>query len=405
MDGDTSKKADVSIEPRRIKDVRVYVAKGGGADYHDQSSSHWILGRIATPISTYPEYKERYTWGLNVLGTIVVEVEDSTGEVGFGVSTGGYPAAWIVENHLKRFVVNKYVGEIEKTWDQMFRATIFYGRRGLVMNAISAVDLALWDLTGKVRGLPVYDLLGGPVRDELVFYATGPRPDIAKRRGFVGGKLPLRYGPADGIEGLRENVKIFKEWREQLGDDFLLMYDCWMSLDLPYAMKLINELKPYGLYWIEEPFLPDDYWSYGTLAQSLSPVLLASGEHESTVWGFRLLLEMGRVNVVQPDITWVGGITPMLRIAALAEAYGAWIIPHGSSVYGYHFVITRTNSPMAEYIMVSPDATEIIPQFSPLLIDEPTPENGRIKLSRKPGFGVELNRKILGQGVSYSSSL
>jgi L-rhamnonate dehydratase len=95
----------------------------------------------------------------------------------------------------------------------------------------------------------------------------------------------------------------------------------------------------------------------------------------------------------------------MLRIAALAEAYGAWIIPHGSSVYGYHFVITRTNSPMAEYIMVSPDATEIIPQFSPLLIDEPTPENGRIKLSRKPGFGVELNRKILGQGVSYSSSL
>jgi L-rhamnonate dehydratase len=335
----------------------------------------------------------------------VVEVEDSTGEVGFGVSTGGYPAAWIVENHLKRFVVNKYVGEIEKTWDQMFRATIFYGRRGLVMNAISAVDLALWDLTGKVRGLPVYDLLGGPVRDELVFYATGPRPDIAKRRGFVGGKLPLRYGPADGIEGLRENVKIFKEWREQLGDDFLLMYDCWMSLDLPYAMKLVNELKPYGLYWIEEPFLPDDYWSYGTLAQSLSPVLLASGEHESTVWGFRLLLEMGRVNVVQPDITWVGGITPMLRVAALAEAYGAWIIPHGSSVYGYHFVITRTNSPMAEYIMVSPDATEIIPQFSPLLIDEPTPENGRIKLSRKPGFGVELNRKILGQGISYSSSL
>nr|WP_252901361.1 L-rhamnonate dehydratase [Vulcanisaeta sp. JCM 14467] len=249
-------------------------------------------------------------------------------------------------------------------------------------------------MTGKARGLPVYDLLGGPVRDEIVFYATGPRPDVAKKKGFIGGKLPLKHGPGDGIEGLKENVRIFKEWREQLGDDFLLMYDCWMSLDLPYAMRLVSELKPYGLYWIEEPFMPDDYWSYGALAQLLPPTLLASGEHESTLHGFRMLLEVGKVNVIQPDITWVGGITPMIKISALAEAYGAYVIPHGSSVYGYHFIITRVNSPFAEYLVVSPDATEIVPQFSPLLLDEPVPENGKIRLSRKPGFGVELNRKL-----------
>ncbi len=135
---------DNEVEVTKIKDVRAYVVKGGGADYHDQSPNHWILSYIATPISIYPEYRaSRASWGLNVLGSLIVEVEDSRGEVGFGVSTGGYPAAWIVENHLKRFVVGKYVGEIEKTWDQMFKATIFYGRRGLVMNAISAVDLAM----------------------------------------------------------------------------------------------------------------------------------------------------------------------------------------------------------------------------------------------------------------------
>lgn len=392
----STNKVDLAIEPKRIKEVRVYIARGGGADYHDQSSDHWILGYIATPMSIYPEYRaSRASWGLNILGTVVVEVETSDGEVGFGISTGGYPAAWIIKNHLSRFVVNKYVGEIEKTWDQMFRATIFYGRRGIVMNAISAIDLALWDLAGKVRGLPVYDLLGGPVRDEITFYATGPRPDVAKKLGFIGAKLPLVHGPADGIEGLRENVKIFREAREKVGDDFLLMYDCWMSLDLPYAMRLVNELKPFGLYWIEEPFMPDDYWSYGRLSEVISPVLLASGEHESVIQGFRLLLEIGRVNIIQPDITWVGGITPMLKIAALAEAYGAQIIPHGSGVYGYHFIITRVNSPFAEYLMVSPDGTKVIPQFYPLLVDEPVPENGRIRLNRRPGFGVSLDKKYL----------
>jgi L-rhamnonate dehydratase len=386
---------DISIEPRRIKDLRVYVV-GGGADYHAQEEDHWILGYIATPMSIYPEYRSsRASWGLNVLGSLVVEVEDSTGEVGFGISTGGYPAAWIVKNHLSRFVIGKYVGEIEKTWDQMFRATAFYGRKGLAMYAISAVDLALWDLAGRARGLPVYDLLGGPVRDEIVFYATGPRPDIAKKKGFIGGKIPLKYGPAEGLEGLKRNVEVIRAWREELGNDFMLMYDCWMSLDLPYAVKLASELKQYKLYWIEEPFMPEDYWSHEALSAVLPPILLASGEHEYTVHGFRALLEIGKVNVVQPDVTWVGGLTPMIRIASLAEAYGAYVIPHGSSVYGYHFVITRINSPFAEYIVVSKDATEIIPQFHPLLIGEPTPENGRIRLDRKPGFGVKLNEKML----------
>src|SRR5215217_2321864 len=151
-----------------IKDVRAFTVRGGGGDYHDQSGYHWIDDHVATPMARYPEYRQsRQSFGINVLGTLVVEVEASDGTVGFAVTTGGEMAALVVERHLARFVEGKRVTEIEKIWDQMFNATLFYGRKGLVLNAISGVDLALWDLLAKVRGEPVHQLLGGAVRDEL----------------------------------------------------------------------------------------------------------------------------------------------------------------------------------------------------------------------------------------------
>ena len=124
-----------------------------------------------------------------MLGTLVVEVEADDGTVGFGVTTAGEPGAWIVERHLARFLEGAQVTDIEKIWDQMYRSTLFYGRKGLVLNVISAVDLALYDLLGRLRQEPVYQLLGGAVRDELTFYATGARPDLAQQMGFIGGKM------------------------------------------------------------------------------------------------------------------------------------------------------------------------------------------------------------------------
>jgi L-rhamnonate dehydratase len=162
----------------KIKHVRAFVVRGGGADYHDQGAGHWIDDHIATPMSRYPEYRQsRQSFGINVLGTLVVEIEAEDGTVGFAVTTGGEPAAFIVEKHLARFLEGRSPTEYEKIWDQMYFSTQYYGRKGLVVNAISGVDLALWDLLGKLRQEPVYHLLGGAVRDELQFYATGARPD------------------------------------------------------------------------------------------------------------------------------------------------------------------------------------------------------------------------------------
>lgn len=381
-----------------IKAVRALTVRGGGADYHDQGSGHWIDDHIGTPMGKYPEYRQsRQSFGINVLGTLVVEIEADDGTVGFAVTTAGEIGAYIVEKHLSRFLIGRKVTEIEKIWDQMYFATQYYGRKGVVLNTISGVDLALWDLLAKVRKEPVHALLGGPVRDELQFYATGARPDLAKQMGFIGGKMPLHHVPAEGEEGLRKNIEELATMRERVGEDFWLMFDCWMSLDLNYATRLAHKAHEYGLKWVEECLSPDDYWGYAELRKNVPKgMLVTTGEHEATRWGFRMLLEMGCCDLIQPDVGWCGGVTELIKISALADAHGALVVPHGSSVYSYHFVITRQNSPFAEFLMMAPKADEVVPMFTPLLLDEPVPVNGRMKASAldKPGFGVRLNPEI-----------
>ena len=381
------------MPPVKIRDVRASFVQGGGADYHDQSRGHWIDDHIATPMAKYPAYRaSRQSFGLNVLGTLVVEIEAENGVVGFAITTGGEPAAWIVERHLARFLVGADPTDKERIWDQMYLSTLFYGRKGLALNAISCVDLALWDLVGKLRQEPVYRLLGGAVRDELIFYATGARPDIAQQLGFIGGKLPLHHSPSEGVEGMKKNLELLATTRSRVGPDFWLMYDCWMSLDLNYAVRLAHFAAEYNMKWIEEALLPDDYWGYAELRKKAPPgMLVTTGEHEATRWGFRMLLEMECADILQPDVGWCGGITELIKISALADARGVLVVPHGSSVYSYHFSITRHNSPFAEFLMMAPQADMVIPMFSPLLLDEPVPQNGRMKLSDAPGFGVRLN--------------
>jgi L-rhamnonate dehydratase len=379
-----------------IRQVRAYVTRGGGGDYHDQAEGHWIDDHIATPMSRYPEYRaSRQSFGINLLGTLVVEIEADDGTIGFAVTTGGEPGAWIVEKHLSRFVEGAKITDIERIWDQMYFSTLYYGRKGLVVNAISGVDLALWDLLAKWRKEPVYQLLGGPVRDELIFYATGARPDAAKALGFIGGKMPLHHGPAEREEGLQKNLDLLADIRSKVGDDFWLMYDCWMSLDLNYATRLADRAADFGLKWIEEALPPDDYWGYADLRRAVPPgMMVTTGEHESTRWGFRMLLEMECADIIQPDVGWCGGISELIKISALADARGVMVVPHGSSVYSYHFVVTRHNSPFAEFLMMAPGADVVIPMFSPLLLDEPVPENGRMKVPETPGFGVRLNPDV-----------
>ena len=352
--------------------------------------------QVADLMSKYRDYEQsRQSFGINVLGTLVVEVEAENGQTGFAVSTAGEMGCFIVEKHLNRFIEGKCVSDIKLIHDQMLNATLYYsGSGGLVMNTISCVDLALWDLFGKVVGLPVYKLLGGAVRDEIQFYATGARPDLAKEMGFIGGKMPTHWGPHDGDAGIRKDAAMVADMREKCGEDFWLMLDCWMSQDVNYATKLAHACAPYNLKWIEECLPPQQYEGYRELKRN-APVgmMVTSGEHHGTLQSFRTLSETG-IDIMQPDVGWCGGLTTLVEIAAIAKSRGQLVVPHGSSVYSHHAVITFTNTPFSEFLMTSPDCSTMRPQFDPILLNEPVPVNGRIHKSvlDKPGFGVELNR-------------
>ena len=391
-----------------VKEVRAYVmdkaaeeAAGGGADCHAQKHGHWITSTpIATPMSGYAAYKaSRKSWGIDAIGSLICEVELTSGVVGVGISIGGEPGCHIIERHLARFVEGQDPKNVELIWDQMWRSTINYGRKGLPIQCISAVDIALWDALGKLRGEPVYQLLGGRTKGKLPVYATTARPDLAFRMGFKGAKFPLPYGPGDGDRGMQKNIERVQQVRASIPDPhFPIMIDCYMSLTVPYTIELARRIDrdvPNGVKWIEEHLPPDDYDGYAEVkAQAGTLNLFTCGEHEYTRYGFRTLLEKKCCDVLQPDITWCGGITEARRIYALASAYDVPCVPHGSSVYSYHLQFACAQSPLAELLILSPDADRIVPYFGDLFTDEPLPVDGYVDLDpSKPGFGVTLNRE------------
>jgi L-rhamnonate dehydratase len=391
-----------SRETNRIRDVRAFVLKGrrtAGTSVNDEEDRKEVWTNstlIASPMSIYPKYRnDRRSWGKNVLETVIVEVEDEAGRVGVGISGCGVPGAYLIEHHFKRFLLNERPQDTERLWDQMYRSSLHYGRKGLPIMAISAIDLALWDLLGIQRQEPVYALIGGQVRTEIPMYATTPNPAYAKSMGFWGAKMPLSHGPGDGRDGLLKNVQIAEQARAEVGPDFDLMYDCWMSLDVPYAIELANALEPSRIKWMEECLLPDDYDGLVELKNSIRNCWLTTGEHEFTRYGFLELLKRRCVDVVQPDLAWCGGLTEAIKIAHLARAYNVLVVPHVSATYSYHFSAAQTNCPFSEFIIWGENGNRIEPVFRNVFIDEPMPENGRIKLTDKPGWGMTLNRDQL----------
>jgi L-rhamnonate dehydratase len=358
----------------RIAELRAFVRGGGqslqlhsslgeaprNSEQAEATASKWIDGvapwpPIASPMSVHDQYSgPRSGWGKEILGQMVVEVVAEDGTTGVGIANGGEPACFIVEKHLSRFVEGQDPRNIELMWDQMWRATINYGRKGLPIQAISAVDLALYDLLGKLRNEPVYALLGGKTKERVPCYCTTADPSLAQQLGFVGAKYPLAYGPAHGDEGLRKNREIHQRWRDAVGEDFPLMVDCYMSLTVPYAINLCQTLSPIGLKWMEEYLMPDDYAGHVAVKDALrgfpGGTLLATAEHEHTRYGYKQLLDSGAVDILQPDITWMGGITEVKRVIAMAAANNTLVIPHGSSVFSYHVVTAFQNCPMSEFV-------------------------------------------------------
>jgi L-rhamnonate dehydratase len=357
----------------------------------------WLTAHIASPLSKYPEFAANRGSGINsaLLGGIIVEVESESGAIGVASGGGGFAAAAIIEGHFARLIEGEKASAHGRIWDRMYSASLHYGRKGLAIHAISAVDLAIWDLHGKLLGEPVHELIGGKVRESSRMYATGPRSDLAEELGFVASKLPLPYGPPHGDDGFERNLETARKARAGISADFPLLYDCWMSLDVPYTLRLMDAIEPLGVRWVEEPLVPDDYAGFRRLAERGNRrVLITSGEHEYTVAGFRQLLETGACAIVQPDLQWCGGLTELLKISALAQGFGVPVVPHCGGMYAYHFTVTRSDIDLAEFPIVSPDGDRVVPIHAPYLVGEPAPEAGRFDPGDAPGFGLELDRSL-----------
>lgn len=275
----------------------------------------------------------------------------------------------------------------------MYRASMFYGRKGLPVAVISVIDLAIWDLLGKIRNEPVYKLIGGATRERLSFYCTGPEPGAVKEIGFSGAKVALPYSPGEGPEGMRKNVEYLRQKRAEVGPDFPLRVDCYMSLNVPYTIELAEKCKDLDIDWWEECLSPDDFDGHALIKRAHPTIKFTTGEHEFSRYGFRKLIEGRNLDILQPDVMWVGGMTELLKISAMAAAYDIPVVPHASGPYSYHFVVSQSNSPFQEYLANSPDGKSVLPVFGNLFTNEPIPVKGYLDVSvlDKPGFGLEIN--------------
>ena len=183
------------------------------------------------------------------------------------------------------------------------------------------------------------------------------------------------------------------ETRKQVGPDYRLMVDCYMSLDVPYAIDLANAVREANLFWIEEALPPHDLESHKLIKDACPWQKWTTGEHTNSRYGFRNIIRDRSVDILQPDLT-LCGMTETLRIAAMASAYDMMVIPHCSGVYAYNFGISSTLTPFNEFINLHPQATEIVPIFGKMFTNEPVPINGEVSLTDLPGFGAELNSEV-----------
>ena len=359
---------------------------------------------LVTPLDVYPEYQEtRGSWFWDSR-MAVVEIETDDGVVGQGWCEDGVGAVTrVIDGHLSRLLIGADASDVEGLWDRMYRASLPYGRKGIALQAISAIDIALWDNLGKAAGKPVYELLGGPVHPSIPVYASALHPVGAERvaqeakayvaEGYEAMKMRFPYGPGDGVKGIAENEAHIANVRDAVGPDIEIMADAYMGWNFNYAKKMCRRLEKYDMAWIEEPFVPDDLNSYAKLRQETS-IPISGGEHEYTKYGFLNIIEKEAMDIIQPDLRRCGGFTEGRKISALAQAAGVTIIPHAYGITHIHFALADAAIPMIEYFPLPvwdalPDS-----EVEPIFVGEPQPAGGRVSIERLPGLGVAVNEAI-----------
>jgi D-galactarolactone cycloisomerase len=328
----------------------------------------------------------------------LVEVETSEGVTGWGECFGPGPVALanktIVEQVLQPMLLGREPLAREAIWHHCYNMMRDHGQKGMPIQALSGIDIALWDIAGQVAGLPLYRLLGGPCRERIPVYGYGMMlrrvPDLAgafrdeaaaiREAGFAATKMKVGLGP-------REDVKLAQAVREGVGDDYRFAVDanhCYTTADAFYVGHALDEL---GAYWFEEPVAPEDRAGYAELRAGLKTTI-AGGEAEFTRWGWRDLLEARALGLAQPEVCAVGGISEFLKVVALCHAHFVPVINH---VWGSAIAVTANMHLLA----AMPDLPGGLHPWQPMLEFDTTPNRFRDDLLTRP---LDIQRQVRESG-------
>ena len=344
----------------------------------------------------------------------LVEIKTNEGITGWGEAfcQGLEPpeiSAAVIENSLSELIIDQNPLDIELLWHKMYNQTRDFGRKGSVVAAISAIDIALWDISGKYYEKPIYQLLGGSFRKKIKPYATGfyrlnGQGEVSRlaeeaiqhyENGFDHMKVKLGFGIDDDVKCMEGIRKILANKKTTL------MIDTNHAYGLTEALQLGEALKDYNLRWYEEPVIPEDIKGYAELKSKLR-IPIAGGENEHTLYGFRNLFENNCLNIAQPDIGSCGGITATKHISVLAQSFGIEVNPHvwGSAVAQSASLHVLASLPIAHHSLFPREPILEYDQsshpFRKELLKEPIYlENGYVNVSDKPGLGIEVNFEIV----------
>ncbi len=341
---------------------------------------------------------------------LLIKVHTDDGVVGIGeVDSAPEAVKAVVDARASHAVAlslsDLLVGEdpldVERLWSRMYRGLIYIGRRGISLHALSGVDIALWDIKGKVAGRPVCELLGPRRHERVRAYASmlmAETPDEVRRDvervctlGFTA--IKLGWGPLGKDPDL--DVELVRAAREAAGErDIMIDAGLGYGSDVATAARVARQLERLGVSWLEEPFEPDQYEAYAELAD-LVELPIAAGEQDGTFWGFRELIDRAHVDIVQPDVTRCGGITEAVRILELANRRNVKAVPHAwksgiIKAASLHVNAVNPSTPLQEYcVSRSPLNTELTLERFPL------DDDGFVAVPDRPGLGVTLDEDVV----------
>jgi galactonate dehydratase len=338
---------------------------------------------------------------------VFVKISTDEGLHGWGESTLEMKQGTVVAavKDLQDFIIGQDPTRIDFLWQRMYRHGFWRGGVA-ILSALSGIEQALWDITGKAFGQPVYKLLGGAVRDHIPCYTHCGDPQRARQlmeeegwRAFKSGPRGARRGTRQAVderELVRETAKAYDALRQACGDEVQLMCDVHGRLRPSAAIRLGQALQPYDLLFLEEAVPPDNILSLKRVREAGLTMDLATGERAFTKWGFREMLEGQYVDVIQPDLCHDGGIKETLKIGALAETYHVMVAPHNpngpvGTAASVHVAAVMPNFLIMEYAQ-SPtrDACQAASEA-----DLFKARDGRIELPTRPGLGIELDEEYL----------